>query len=277
MIDSHTHTSYSKHAIGSVDELVREAVAKGIEVLTVTDHAPFHQDSQNRLLEYELDQYFTDIDNAKQKYRNEIKILCGLEFDYMPGAYNYTSRIIEKFDLDFAMGSIHYIPVSSDHQVKVWELSRLADTSVLGSYFNALSELLECGLFDAVGHADTILRGIPDSLLQEYFEPLLPLFINHGVAFELNASGIRKSSLDLKSGQEVYGVWSYPSMALLPKLLSQSTTFTIGSDAHQPVDVGEGIAEVVDALIPIGLKCVSYFESRQRVDIPAQKLASNAA
>lgn len=29
MIDSHSHTSYSKHATGTVDELVRASIAAG--------------------------------------------------------------------------------------------------------------------------------------------------------------------------------------------------------------------------------------------------------
>jgi len=55
MIDSHSHTFYSKHAIGTVDELVRASIAAGVTVLTITDHAPFPVDMDNRLLASELD------------------------------------------------------------------------------------------------------------------------------------------------------------------------------------------------------------------------------
>lgn len=277
MIDCHTHTLYSKHATGTVDELVRAAISKGIQVLTITDHAPFYVDRQNRLLENELDQYFADIERARYDYKGQIKILRGLEFDYMPGAYNYTVEILSRYDLDFAIGSIHYIPMTDGDQVKVWDLSRLADTKVLEVYFDILTELLECGLFDAVGHADTLLRGVSDSVLHEYIEPLLPLLIQHNVAFELNASGLRKTTLDQQSGQEVHGKWSYPSLSLVPKLINQGTNFTIGSDAHAPIDVGAGIRDVVNALVPLGLRSVSYFEGRRRVDIPAKFLTSGVA
>ncbi|EOE7419015.1 PHP domain-containing protein, partial [Pseudomonas aeruginosa] len=50
MIDSHSHTSYSKHATGTVDELVRASIAAGVTILTITDHAPFPVDTDNRLL-----------------------------------------------------------------------------------------------------------------------------------------------------------------------------------------------------------------------------------
>ena len=89
MIDSHCHTYYSKHATGTVDELVRASITTGVTVLTITDHAPFPVDSGNRLLESELEQYVADIDSARQTYLGQITILCGLELDYMPDTDNF--------------------------------------------------------------------------------------------------------------------------------------------------------------------------------------------
>ncbi len=76
MIDSHSHTSYSKHAIGTVDELVRASIAAGVTVLTITDHAPFPVDTDNRLLASELDRYFADIERAREIFQGQITILC---------------------------------------------------------------------------------------------------------------------------------------------------------------------------------------------------------
>lgn len=276
MIDCHVHTFYSKHAEGTVDEVVRAALAKEISVITFTDHAPFHVDSLNRLLESEIDRYFSEIERARTAYRGQITILRGLELDFMPGATEYTERMLARYDLDFAIGSIHYIPMAYGDQIKVWDLARLNDPAVLDRYFSTLVELLGCGLFDAVGHADTLLRGVPESIVKRYMEPLLPAFARYNIAFELNASGLRKTTLDPIAGREVHGTWSYPSLSLIPLLIHAGATFTIGSDAHTPEDVGVGVREVVHALIPLGLKTVSYFEGRQRVDIEATSLMTSS-
>lgn len=74
MIDSHSHTSYSKHATGTVDELVRASIAAGVTNLTITDHAPFPVDTDNRLLASELDRYFADIERARKIYQGQITI-----------------------------------------------------------------------------------------------------------------------------------------------------------------------------------------------------------
>jgi histidinol-phosphatase (PHP family) len=273
-IDSHTHTFYSKHAVGTVDQVVRAALVKGVKVLTLTDHAPFYVDGLNRLLESELDRYFDDIERARTAYRGQIKILRGLEMDYLPGSYDYTSRMLARYDLDFAIGSIHYIPTADGKQVKVWELDRLNHPAVLERYFSALREVLECRLFDAVGHADTILRGVPEPIVHQHMAPLLSAFRRNNIAFELNASGLRKTTLDPSIGREVNGIWSYPSLSLLPLLINEGVPFTIGSDAHAPEDVGAGVQELIDALVPLGLRTISYFEGRQRVDIDASSLTT---
>ena len=267
MIDSHSHTLYSKHATGSVDELVRSSIAAGISILTITDHAPFPVDADNRLLESELDRYFSDIKQARMAYEGKIIILQGLEFDYMPGSEAFTRDLLARYPLDFAIGSVHYVEVPGEPMVKVWDLSRLADEAFLDRYFANLEGLIACGLFDAVGHADTLLRGLPENVFLHRIEPLLALLARSGMAFELNASGLRKSSLSPLTGQEVQGLWSYPSQRLLPQLIAHDVPFTIGSDTHAPEDAGAGVAKLMRELRPLGLGRISYYQGRRRIDV----------
>lgn len=267
MIDSHSHTCYSKHATGSVDELVRASIVAGVSILTITDHAPFPVDTNNRLLESELDGYFTDIAQARMTYDGQITILQGLEFDYMPGAEVLTRDLLARYPLDFAIGSSHYVEVPGEPMAKVWELPRLAAETFLDCYFANLEGLVTCGLFDAVGHADTLLRGLQEDIFLRRFEPLLALLARSGMAFELNTSGLRKSSLSPLTGQEAKGLWSYPSQRLLPLLIAHDVPFTIGSDAHAPEDAGTGVAELMRLLQPLGLGRISYYQSRRRIDV----------
>lgn len=277
MIDSHSHTFYSKHAIGSVDQLVRASIIAGVKVLTITDHAPFPVDSENRLLESELDRYFADIQKAQQLYKSQIKVLRGLEFDYMPGTEDYTRMLLSRYELDFAIGSIHYVEVPDEKMVKVWELPRLIKRGFLNRYFASLEAMLESGLFDAVGHADTLLRAVPEEVFLRHIEPLLPLFAQNNIAYELNASGMRKSSLDPQTGCKTRGVWTYPSRKLLPQLLARNIALTVGSDAHDPNDAGAGIAELLDELQPLGLQNISYYERRKKINVPLGGLLPTGA
>ncbi len=277
MIDSHSHTFYSKHATGTVDELVRASIAAGVTVLTVTDHAPFPIDSNNRLLESELEQYFNDIDSARQTYRGQITILRGLELDYMPGTDSFNRELLACYPVDFVIGSIHYVEVPDEPMIKVWDLPRLAGQAFLDRYFATVEARLDSSFFDAVGHADTLLRGVPEDILMRRFEPLLEIFVRSGIAFELNASGLRKSSLDPATGMEVQGLWSYPSRELLGQMIARDVSFTIGSDAHDPRDAGAGIADMLATLKPLGLQRISYYERRRRIDVALDTLVSPSA
>ncbi|MBK7657038.1 MAG: hypothetical protein IPJ18_20490, partial [Betaproteobacteria bacterium] len=99
-------------------------------------HAPFHVDSLNRLLESEIDRYFSEIERARTAYRGQITILRGLETGLHARSNRIdTERMLARYDLDFAIGSIHYIPMAYGDQIKVWDLARLNDPAVLGSVF----------------------------------------------------------------------------------------------------------------------------------------------
>lgn len=267
MIDSHCHTYYSKHAIGTVDDLVQASIAAGVTVLTITDHAPFPIDRNNRLLESELEHYFSDIDLARELYGDQIQILRGLELDYMPGSEDFNRELLTRYPMDFVIGSIHYVEIPNQPMVKVWELPRLAGDQFLDRYFANLETLLESGLVDAIGHPDTLLRGVPEDILLPRFKPFIEALAKSGIAFELNSSGLRKSSLEPLTGAEVKGLWSYPSRQLVTQMIALDIPFTIGSDAHAPCDVGAGIAQMLESLQTHGLQRISYYEERIRIDV----------
>lgn len=209
---------------------------------------------------------------ARKIYQGQITILCGLELDYMPGTDAFNRELLTRYPMDFVIGSIHYVEIPDETMVKVWELPRLAGQTFLDRYFANLEGLLDSGLFDAVGHADTLLRGVPEDIFLRRFEPLLAPLTRSGIAFELNASGLRKSSLDPATGREVQGLWSYPSRELVAQLIAHEVPFTVGSDTHDPSDAGCGIAELLTALRPLGLKRISYYERRRRIDVALDSL-----
>ena len=272
MIDSHTHTHYSKHARGSVDALAAAAYQHGVTVLTITDHAPYPIDSNNRLLETELHDYFDDIARVKAQYVGKMTILAGLECDYTPGCTDYLQQLLAPWPLDFVIGAIHYVP-KGEELVKVWDLPRLHAPAVLDVYFDTLRDMLTCGLFDAIAHVDTLLRGVPEDEFDARLAPLLPLFAKHGVSYELNASGPRKSVYcPVANKESAPGAPSYPSRRAVATLLDAGATMTIGSDAHDPIDAGAGIRPLLKELHCVGLHEVVYYVKRQPVKVPVARL-----
>ncbi len=271
MIDCHTHTSYSKHGRGSIEELVQIALERGISVLTITDHAPFHIDTDNRLLQREVGEYFNEIDRVSAMYERDITILRGLEADFIPGCEEALLRQLRDINLDFLIGSVHYVPLG-ESLVRVWELPQIQSARFLGGYFASLRELVLSGLFDAVGHPDAVLRAVPEDLYCKMFTPLIPLMKQKNVSYELNASGLRKTAYDPATGEERYGTWTYPSLKLIRALVDEGVGFTLGSDAHAPEELGTGLEQTIVAAATAGVNTISYYQRRKQVNLPLTAL-----
>ena len=135
MIDSHVHSAYSKHASGSIEQVIISAIDKGISILTITDHAPFFLDSNNRLRKEEIYDYKENILSLKEKYLYEIKVLVGLECDYFEDCFDYNQEIIDSIKPDYVIGSIHYIP-GINGNINVWDLNKINNPQVIERYFH---------------------------------------------------------------------------------------------------------------------------------------------
>lgn len=58
----------------------------------------------------------------------------------------------------------------------------------------------------------------------------------------------------------------------MAQLIAHEVPFTVWSDAHDPSDAGAGIAELLETLRPLGLKSISYYEKRRRIDVALDSL-----
>lgn len=74
--DLHTHTIHS-HGKGTVEENVLAAIKKGLKTIAITDHGPSH----NAYGIKDMEKYLLDIQNCKEKYKNDITVLSGVELN----------------------------------------------------------------------------------------------------------------------------------------------------------------------------------------------------
>lgn len=267
MIDSHTHSKYSKHATGSIENIVLSAIKNNIKTLTITDHAPFPIDINNRLLEEELKYYFDDIEFVKNKYSKDIKILKGLEADFLPTHINYIKNLLQNIELDFLIGSIHSIYLD-DKKVNVWDINNLNNHKLIDQYFIYLKELIESSLFDTIGHPDSILRGgVDEKLYCDKFNLLIPIIKANNISYELNASGLRKSTYNVKSKIKEKGIWNYPSKTIISILNDSNISFTVGSDAHSPKEIYSGVVTILQTAKDLGVQNICYYQNRKRIDV----------
>ena len=81
----HTHTELCKHAKGMPVDFAQKAVEFNVQILGISDHAPFKDvDFGYRMLFSELDLYCDAVDKAKSDFSDKVEILKSLEIEYLP-------------------------------------------------------------------------------------------------------------------------------------------------------------------------------------------------
>jgi histidinol-phosphatase (PHP family) len=183
----------------------------------------------------------------------------GLEVDFVPGAEDRTANLLDGHDLDYVVGSIHFLGDRAvDHNgYDIWEHEGDPD-AVWRRYFDTLAESARCGLFDILAHPDLVkmwgrARPYPARDPRFYYEPAVEAVAESGVAVEVSTAGLRKPVGEV-----------YPAPAFATMCVEAGAAFALSSDAHVPADVGRDYERVVGDMRGWGIERIAVFERRQR-------------
>jgi histidinol-phosphatase (PHP family) len=183
----------------------------------------------------------------------------GLEMDFVPGAEDRTSNLLEARDFDYVLGSVHFVGdrAVDDEGWDVWEL-RGDPEAVWQGYFDMLSEAARSGLFDVLAHPDLVkvwgrARPAPARDPRFYYEPAVEAIADADVAVEVSTAGLRKPVGEM-----------YPAADFVAMCLDAGAVFTLSSDAHSPADVGHAYDRAVAEMHDWGIDEIATFERRER-------------
>ena len=259
-VDLHNHTTLCNHANGTVEQYVQRAIELGIDQYGFSDHAPMNFDPKYRMDISQKALYEKWVLDAKEKYKNQIKILLAYEVDYLEG---YILDEIINSKVDYLIGSVHFLKNKNDmwgfdnpEFIGVYE-SKDIDTIWL-EYFDAIKSMAKTQLFDIVGHFDLIkvFRFLPKKDIRILANDALKQIKKSGMVLEINPAGLRKPIGE-----------TYPSKQLLELAYEMNIDITFGSDAHEIEQVGFKYDEVVSLAKEIGYtKCIT-FDNREKIKI----------
>lgn len=248
VVDLHNHTKYCKHATGEMEEFVKEAIVKGVDVFGFSCHAPMSFDSDHRMNFEEMLVYEVEIDRLKQKYDKEIEILSAYEVDYLKG---YLEECVLKRDVDYLIGSVHFINQwGFDNPSSIFEYKNRNIDEVYKEYYTLMLEMVNSGHFDIVGHFDLIkvFNFLPNNLPTNEIDELLKAIKISNMTIEINSSGLRKPVSQ-----------TYPSEDILKMAYAYDIPITFSSDAHLVEHIGFGREDAFVMAKNIGYsRCVKY-------------------
>jgi histidinol-phosphatase (PHP family) len=263
MIDYHIHTARCCHASGTMDEYLAEAERKGLAEIGFADHLPLEMlgcepDDQVTMLPAELPDYLADVERIRQKA--SIPVLTGIEADYLPGRESVTAAVLAAYPFDYVIGSIHFLEDWDFTHPRYVEQYRKADVDLLyEQYFAVVARLAESRLFDIAGHLDVVKKFafFPQGDWSALVDKTCRILAANDLCVELNSGGWRAPVGE-----------AYPGPAFLEKCLSLGVPVTLGSDAHSPRDVGDGLERAVALLKKVGFTEVATFIGRKRIMRP---------
>lgn len=158
----HIHTYRCKHAENVTDEAyMMKAIELGAERIVFTDHAPFPGNPFGNRMDFdELNGYVCEIKKLKDRYKDKIEILCGLEVEYLPSYDEYIKSLKKSGDFDLLVLGQHIYELPGNMQKwsfmledKSKEHIYLAEATVAG---------INTGYFDVVAHPDRVFRRVKE-------------------------------------------------------------------------------------------------------------------
>ena len=254
LCDLHTHTWFSFDGRCSVDELCGEALARGADILAITEHYDFDARGGTAHYDTRSEQRLRETAAARERYAPRLELLCGIELGQPHLWPEKTRAFLAANDFDVVIGSLHDLRPGRD-------LYRAFDYSTLeAQFFDEAEEILRTCDIDVFGHYDYPLRMmracVPEASMRRWRErmkPFLRLLAQSGVALELNSSGYRRWQ----------GKPAGESFLLRDYLAAGGRRIAVGSDAHKAEHVCSGVAEVYAILRRNGIDSVTVFEGRR--------------
>lgn len=259
MIDYHIHPDYSIDAKGSIDEYCRAAIQKGLREIAFTTHVdtdPATNDCiisvRGKLVDVRSHVWIEDYENsirmASEKYSEQgLIVLMGAELDIYPDVTNNLPESFLSTEWDLVIGSMHLIDhLAISKMTDAKEIYSRYDLEDLGNlYYSLLKDTVETSMVNVIGHIDLYRRYGEDyygekihDLWEPHIDALATKMMKYDVGFEINTSSWRKGQRE-----------PHPSKELMKSLVGRGVDIvTIGSDAHQPQHVGDGIGRAISLL-----------------------------
>ena len=228
MFDLHMHTVFSDGK-NSPEEMIREAMRRGLETVGISDHS--HGDPCGMSLEASA-AYRTEIARLKEKYRGQIRVLCGLERDFLSDDFA---------EYDYVIGSVHWLTMPDGHHVSIdWTAEKLREGAeryfggdmyaLAEAYYAAETQVAEVTKCDIIGHFDLVTKFIEkdpsfDMRNPRYvqaWQQACDKLLAAGKPFEVNTGAMSRG----------YRTSPYPAPDIQEYILERGGKLLLSSDAH---------------------------------------------
>ena len=274
------------HGIDDLDSIVEQAVALGFPSLTFIIHSPrltrFRYASERatdvKFIRGDASYFsYTDtIAGLRERHGGRLDIRCGVELEWLGtglGMQWNRAKLFQAHGADFVISSVHFAPNGVPYDGSPEDTARLIRErggveQLWAGYFDEMIEMVDASwrFTSVVGHLDLpkLYAPLPSCLAEDDGEDteterrlstLLEMIAERSLALDVNLAGLRK------------GVGIYPHPTILSRAYALGIPVAIGTDTHDPADLGKDYAAGLEAVRTAGYR---YYVSFSR-GIPVKR------
>ena len=253
-IDGHVHSPYCPHGTGeAMEEYVKEAEKKGIDVLVFTEHAPLPEgftdpvpEKDSAMRPEDVHAYLEEGARLRWEYAGRVDVRCGFEVDYIGGFEEQTLRFLKEHREAAAHSilSVHFVKAGGswfciDYSADAFAVKaeEVGVDHLYDAYGKAMEKAAEMPFGEVnppvLGHINLIhkfRRRIKPVVDPVNWAGILEIAAASGYVLDFNHAGLRKPD---------YGE-TYPEPWMVEEAERLGLKLQTGSDAHSPEDVGSG-------------------------------------
>ena len=251
--DYHTHPQghrVQRYTSALLQPWIDSATKFGLTDIAFTDHDRYHAGVD-----------FDEIERLRER-NPRLRVRAGIELDNDPVHSAAGRKWVEKHwdKLDFVLGSVHFlsradqmfdsVPVGAE-QFEGHDVD-----AIYADYFRRVREMAATGLVDCLAHLDLVkIHGHrPGSEIGPIVNETLDFIRARDLAIELSTAGWRKPVNEL-----------YPGERIIELAIEKGIPFTIASDAHSHVQLGDSYPRLAQKMAALGIRHVGIYDKHQRV------------
>lgn len=247
----HTHTQRCGHGAKDTGdkEWVKNAIKGGIKKLAFTDHIPLpdgmNHKANSRMDIAEVESYLTSIHYLQEKYKGQIEIESGFEFEYSDRDLAHLQELKSKTD-KMVLGQ-HFVidDKGQEHGIVRGKGGKQISDEVLDLYAESIISAMDKGLPDVIAHPDLFMQArdsfgareeeITRAICRKAIEKGIPLEINFGKIASKLDSGMSIEDIKKRTPYPSLEFWKIVAEETrIAKENGQDLFVIYGKDAHFP-------------------------------------------
>ena len=235
-VDLHMHTTYCDGK-NTPEQMILSAIEKGLKTVGLSGHSYTGNDKVFGMSMKNMQKYFDEINSLKEKYKDKIEVLCGIEQDSFAG--------FPALDFDYSIGSVHYVYKNGeylgvDHSEAILtnDVNKFYDGDYIAyaeDYYKQVANVLKDTNADIIGHFDLVTKFNEGYKLFDENDPryikayreAVDALIPYNKPFEVNTGAISRG----------YRTLPYPSSQIIDYIKQKGGKLIMSSDSHSAENI----------------------------------------